>query len=62
MYIVYAQSGPAHLGMRPAETIEEAIKKADQTAQELAERLSAPYDVVRQYMVIELVETQSKSA
>ena len=44
MYMVYAQSGPARLGMRSAETFEEAREKADQTARELSDRLSAPYE------------------
>ena len=47
MYMVYAQSGPARLGMRSAETFEEAREKADQTARELSDRLSAPYEEVR---------------
>ena len=62
MYIVYAQSGPARLGMRSAETFEEAREKADQTARELSDRLSAPYEEVRKHMVIEPAEPQSISA
>lgn len=62
MYMVYAQSGPARLGMSSAETFEEARKKADQTARELSDRPSAPYEEVRKHMVIEPVEPQFISA
>lgn len=48
--------------MRSAETFEEAREKADQTARELSDRLSAPYEEVRKHMVIEPAEPQSISA